>query len=135
MNKPGWLVPGAEVIIYADYPIRLIATTTVREVGQRFFTTVADLPGHGQPGKFTIRTLTNSSTHRYSVLPVDDITAQDIVRRSSCRAAVEEAGIAIMQWERNKDKASRDAAIVALQAINYEDRLEISLRCRTEDNE
>lgn len=115
-----WIVPGAKVLVFSDTPpgySRGIRTATIEKVAKKSFTV------EGEHVRFSIDRQEYRPTNSWTasarcVVPLDSDEAKSEMAAAESRSRVIAARSAVKEWERNRTRENRVAAIKALQAID-----------------
>lgn len=121
-QRPDWLKPGAEVVVWTDgYGRRVLHVTraTVAKVAQKSFTV------EGVTDRFDIRTMTAKGGGAWdrgrSVAPADSDQAKAVLESARHQRLTYKARAAVEAWEKKRTRETRLAAIAALQAVEVDE--------------
>lgn len=121
-ERPDWLKPGAEVVIWTDdYGRRAIGVTRtkVAKVAQKSFTVEATTE------RFDIRSMASKGVGAWDrgrfVAPAGSEKAKAVLEEVRHQQLTSRARTAVDTWNKQRTRWSRLAAIAALQAVELDE--------------
>lgn len=121
-QRPDWLKPGAEVLIWSDdygRDVRGVTTTTVTKVWAKTFL----VDDHAD--KFEIEGLKSRPKGTWArptlCAPVDSDRARTVLEKLRHQNLMWDARMAVEAWGKQRTRENRLAAIAALQAIEVDE--------------
>ena len=121
-QRPDWLKPGAEVVIWTDdYGRRVLNVThaKVAKVAQKSFTV------EGTSDRFDVQRMTAKGGGAWDrarhVAPVDSEKAKAVLEESRQQQLTYRASAAVDQWNKKRTRENRLAAVTALQAVEVDE--------------
>lgn len=122
VERPDWLKPGAEVVIWTDdYGLRVIGVTRtkVATVAQKSFTV------EGTSDRFDVRTMKSKTSGAWDrvrfLSPVGSEKAKAVLEEARHRKLTSRARTAVETWNTRRTRENRLAAIAALQAVEVDE--------------
>lgn len=121
-QRPDWLKPGAEVVIWTDdygYRVLHVKRTKVAMVAQKSFTV------EGTSDRFDVQRMATKGGGAWDrerhVAAVDSEKAKAVLEESRQQQLTHRAWAAVDQWNKKRTRENRLAAIAALQAVEVDE--------------
>ena len=123
-QRPNWLKPGAEVIVWSDYHDRKYENVKhlhVLRVAGKSFTVDDEFEPRFPIDSFKVYTGTTWNSYYRRVMPADSDQAREIEWTVEQRRRMSAAREAVEKWEHSRTQENRLAAVAALQAIEVDE--------------
>ena len=123
-ERPDWLKPGAEVVVWSDYHgdrYRHVKHLRVQRVAGKSFTVDDDREPRFPIDGREARMGTTWNTYYRRVAPADSDQAREIEWMNAQRDKMSRARSAVAAWEHKRTRETRLAAIAALQAVEVDE--------------